>query len=192
VRLAADANVLLSAIIGGRARVVLTHPGVAEILTTAPTLAKVQEYLSHLAKKKRLSLDTVLLAAVSLPMMVLDRSAYASKITKATRRLGRRDPEDVELLALAIHAGVPVWSNDNDFEDAGIEWFTTAEILKELHRRRRECKRSDTHEIVRVKPRSARAAVDAITSRSRRFRSFRRPDDVRGRADRRSERSWAR
>jgi hypothetical protein len=27
---------------------------------------------------------------------------------------------------------VPVWSNDNDFEDAGVEWHTTAELLKML------------------------------------------------------------
>jgi hypothetical protein len=38
----------------------------------------------------------------------------------------------VELLALALHAGVPVWSNDDDFEDAGVEWYTTAELLRRL------------------------------------------------------------
>jgi len=27
---------------------------------------------------------------------------------------------------------VPVWSNDNDFEDAGVEWCTTAELLSKL------------------------------------------------------------
>jgi hypothetical protein len=27
---------------------------------------------------------------------------------------------------------MPVWSNDNDFEDAGVEWYTTAELLKKL------------------------------------------------------------
>jgi hypothetical protein len=25
-----------------------------------------------------------------------------------------------------------VWSNDNDFEDSGVEWYTTAELLKTL------------------------------------------------------------
>jgi predicted nucleic acid-binding protein len=136
VKLAADANVLLSAVVGGRARDVLTHPSVEEVLTTASTLAEVQEYLSYLARKKRLSLDTVLLAAASLPVSVVERPTCASKIAEATRRLGRRDPEDVELLALALHVGVPVWSNDNDFEDAGVEWYTTAELLKKLDRRR--------------------------------------------------------
>jgi predicted nucleic acid-binding protein len=132
VRLAADANVLLSAVVGGRARVILTHPGVEGVVTTASTIAEVQEYLSLLARKRRLPLDTVLLAAASLPVTVVERSAYAAKITAATKRLGSRDPDDVELLALALHARIPIWSNDKDFEDAGVDWFTTAQLLKKL------------------------------------------------------------
>jgi predicted nucleic acid-binding protein len=71
-------------------------------------------------------------AAATLPVTVVDPPAYASRIAEATRRLGGRDPDDVELLALALHHGVPVWSNDNDFEDAGVEWYTTAELLRRL------------------------------------------------------------
>jgi predicted nucleic acid-binding protein len=132
VRLVADANVLLSAIIGGRAGDVLAHPRVKEVLTTETTIEEIQEYLSSLARRKRLSLDTVLLAAASLPVTVVERGVYAARIPEATKRIGRRDADDIELLALALHAGIPVWSNDNDFEDAGVEWFTAAELLKEL------------------------------------------------------------
>ena len=136
MRLAADANVLLSAVVGGRARDVLTHAAVAEVLTTASTLGEVQEYLASLARKRRLALDTVLLAAASLPVTVVQRPAYAAKMAEAKRRLGRRDPDDVELLALALSAGVPVWSNVNDFEEADVEGYTTAELLKRLDRKR--------------------------------------------------------
>jgi predicted nucleic acid-binding protein len=132
VRLAADANVLLSAVVGGRAKAVLQHPGVEAVFTTASTLGEVQEYLSQLARKKRLSLDAVLLAAASLPVTIVEHAAYATKIAEATKRIGARDPDDVELLALALHAGIPVWSNDDDFEDAGVEWYTTAELLRDL------------------------------------------------------------
>jgi predicted nucleic acid-binding protein len=134
VRLVADANVLLSAVVGGRARDILEHPEVEEVLTTSATLAEVQEYLAHLARKKRLPLDAVLLAAASLPVTVVERTVYAASIAEAAKRLGRRDSDDVELLALALHIEVPVWSNDKDFEDAGVDWFTTAELLKELGR----------------------------------------------------------
>lgn len=134
MRLVADANVLLSAVIGGRARAVLQHPSIAEVFTPEATLAEVQEYASQLAAKKRLSQDMVLLAAASLPVSVVERATYEKSIPEAKRRIGRRDPDDVDVdvLALALHAGVPVWSNDNDFEDAGVEWFTTAALLAKL------------------------------------------------------------
>jgi hypothetical protein len=34
--------------------------------------------------------------------------------------------------ALAVTLNLPVWSNDNDFEDADVESHTTAELLKTL------------------------------------------------------------
>jgi predicted nucleic acid-binding protein len=132
VRLVADANVLLSALIGGRARVALTHPSVQTVYAAAATLAEVQEYVLALARKKRLPLDVLLLALAALPVIVVERADYERKVSEALRRLGRRDPDDVDVLALALHLGVPVWSNDDDFREAGVEWFTTATLLKRL------------------------------------------------------------
>ena len=132
MRLAADANVLLSAVLGGRARLVLDHPKVEEVVTTEATYSEVQEYAAHLAKNKRLSLDLVLLSVATLPVNVVARAVYAAGVPEAEKRIGHRDPDDVDLLALALHLGVPVWSNDNDFEDAGVEWYTTAGLLKKL------------------------------------------------------------
>lgn len=132
MRLVADANVLLSVVIGGRAKAVLKHPSVSEVLTAEVTLGEVQEYAAQLAIKKRMSVDAVLLAVATLPVHVIERGVYEDCIPEAKRRIGRRDPDDVEILALALHAGAPVWSNDNDFEDAGVEWFTTAKLLAKL------------------------------------------------------------
>ncbi len=136
MRLVADANVLLSAVLGGRARVVLEHPGVTEVFTAEVTLAEVQEYASGLAVKKRLSLDIVLMAVATLPVKVVQREVYEKSIPEARRRIGRRDPDDVELLALALHTRAPVWSNDNDFEGVGVDWLTTAELLARLGSKR--------------------------------------------------------
>lgn len=132
MKLAADANVLLSALIGGQAGRVLRHPAVEEILNTEVTLAEVQEYAGQLAQKRRLAVDVVLLAAATLPVTVIPRSSYASSMAEARKRIGRRDPDDVELFALAIQRGVPVWSNDSDFEGVGVEWYTTAAVLAVL------------------------------------------------------------
>jgi predicted nucleic acid-binding protein len=132
VRLVADANVLLSAVLDGGARAVLEHPQTTEVLTAEATLAEVQEYAAQLAVKKNLSLDIVLMSVATLPVNVVQREVYEKSIAEARRRIGRRDPDDVEILALALHAGIPLWSNDNDFKDVGIEWYTTAELLARL------------------------------------------------------------
>ena len=58
---------------------------------------------------------------------------YASFVNEAARRMAARDPDDVPLLALALALEVPVWSNDNDFEEGGVTWFTTAELLRLLN-----------------------------------------------------------
>lgn len=132
MRLAADANVLLSAVIGGRAKSLLNHPSITEIFAAQATLEEVQEYAAQLAVKKRLSLDVVLMAVASLPVTVIERATYEKSVAEAKRRIGRRDPDEVDVLALALHTGAAVWSNDNDFSEAGIEWFTTSELLKHL------------------------------------------------------------
>jgi predicted nucleic acid-binding protein len=38
----------------------------------------------------------------------------------------------VDLLALALQLDIPVWSNDSDFEGTGVEWYTTARLMKAL------------------------------------------------------------
>jgi predicted nucleic acid-binding protein len=136
VKLAADANVLLSALIGGQAVRVFRHAAIEGILTTEATLAEVQEYAPRLAQKKRLPVDIVLLAAATLPVVTISRSVYITSLPEARRRIDRRDPDDVEILALALHFHVPVWSNDNDFEDIGIAWYTTASLLAVLDPKR--------------------------------------------------------
>jgi len=132
VKLVADANVLLSAVLGGRAGVVLEHPNVTEVLAAENIIAEVQEYAPRLAVKKRLSLDLVLMTVATLPVKIVARDVYKASIAEAKRRIGGRDPDDVDTLALALHVGAAIWSNDNDFEDAGIERFTTAELLAKL------------------------------------------------------------
>ena len=132
MKLAADASVLLSAVLGGRAQLVLYSSKIQEILTADATIAEVQEYAVGLAKRKGLSLDVVLTAVATLPVTVVDAAVYKSSIAEARRRIGKRDPDDVEILALAIHFQIPIWSNDNDFTDAGVEWYTTARLLARL------------------------------------------------------------
>jgi predicted nucleic acid-binding protein len=61
------------------------------------------------AGKHRLSADLVLLAVATLPATVVDSSIYARAVSEARRRIGRRDPGDIDILALAHHFGLPIW-----------------------------------------------------------------------------------
>jgi predicted nucleic acid-binding protein len=79
-----------------------------------------------------LSLDTVLLAVAALPVTVVEEPIYSSALPQARQLIGRRDPDDVDLLALALHLRLPLWSNDNDFEKTGVQCYTTAELLQKL------------------------------------------------------------
>ena len=133
MRLAADANVLLAAVLGGRARLILECPQIEEVLTVERVIAEVQEYAVQLAREKDLAEDLVLLAVGALPVKIVARMEYKASIPEAEKRIAQRDPDDVELLALAIALGVPVWSNDKDFKGTGLEWLTTEVLLKRLN-----------------------------------------------------------
>ncbi len=110
----------------------LTHPKVEAIFTTELTLREVEEYVLVLARKRRLSLDALLLAVATLPVSILVRERYAGSLARARRLIGRRDPDDVDILALARHLKIPLWSNDNDFQKADVERYTTAQLLQTL------------------------------------------------------------
>lgn len=132
MKLVADANVLLSAVLGGRAKLVLTHPAVESIYTAESTFREVEEYAGVLAVKKRLPLDTLLLATATLPVLIVEQSVFLRSRHRAQRLIGRRDPDDVDVLALALHLKLPIWSNDNDFEGLDVTWYTTAQLLQKL------------------------------------------------------------
>jgi predicted nucleic acid-binding protein len=55
-----------------------------------------------------------------LPLRVYPARRYARAVLEARRRIEQRDPTDVDVLAFALHLGVSLWSNDRDFEDAGV------------------------------------------------------------------------
>ncbi|MFQ5893162.1 MAG: PIN domain-containing protein [Nitrospinota bacterium] len=130
-RLAADANVLLSAVVGRAALKVFTETTLP-VVTTALNIEEIEEYLPRMASKYGLELEVVQAQLALLPLEVYEEAGYSDLLEEARRRLESRDPDDVHLLALALKLGVPIWSNDRDFEEAGVEVYPTAELLKRL------------------------------------------------------------
>lgn len=131
-KLAADSNVLLSAIIGKSALKIFTSSNV-EVLTTIFNIEEVKEYIPHLAHKYHLPSNALLLQLNMLPLVQKGEQEYKNKIAEARTLLEHRDPDDVYLGALALHEKIPIWSNDRDFEDFPLGVFSTAQLLKLLN-----------------------------------------------------------
>lgn len=127
----ADANVLLSAVVGRAALRVVTEHGVT-VHVTRFNAAEVEEYLPRLALKYGLSEDLAQLQWRLLPLRFHELGTYSDRFPAAERALADHDPEDAHALALAWALELPLWSNDRDYEDQEVDRFTTAGLLRAL------------------------------------------------------------
>jgi len=127
-RVAADSNVLLSALVGMASLEVLTHPEI-EVVTTHFNLDEVEEYIPKLAAKYHQDEESLLLQLKMLPVLSFSQPYYESHMSHAQKYLKDRDPDDMHLAALALKEKIPVWSNDKDFEVLPISVYTTAQFL---------------------------------------------------------------
>lgn len=127
----ADANVLLSAVVGKAALRVLTEHRVT-VHATAFNAGEVEEYIPSLSAKYGLPEGLVRLQWRLLPVVLHAEAEYAGRLSEAVERLKARDPEDAHALALAWTLGLPLWSNDRDFEGQEVKRYTTARMLRAL------------------------------------------------------------
>jgi predicted nucleic acid-binding protein len=127
----ADANVLLSAVIGKAAQRIFLEPALA-VHASEFNAAEVREYLPAMARKYALPENLVLLRWRLLPLVVHPTSAYARHYKKALADLRDRDPEDAHALALARMLQYPLWSNDRHLARFEIPCYTTARLLRIL------------------------------------------------------------
>lgn len=130
-RLAADSNVLLSAVIGKAALKVFTQLDL-EILTTEFNIEEIKEYIPHLAAKYALEESKLRIQLNLLPLVRKDEDFYKSAFWEARKHLATRDPDDVHLGALALKERIPIWSNDKDLKVLPLPVYSTAQLLKLL------------------------------------------------------------
>ena len=131
--IAADSNGLLSAIAGRAARKVFEVEPPIEVVTTEVTIAEVEEYLPEFAERYGLDLNDLMAALTVLPVRRYSETEYIAHLDEARKYLFHRDPDDVHLAALALKLGIPIWSNDDDFQELpATPICTTAALLKAL------------------------------------------------------------
>jgi predicted nucleic acid-binding protein len=127
----ADANVLLSAIVGKSALRVFTEFAI-QVHATRFNADEVSEYLPEMAAKYRLPVHLVQLQWKLLPVRLHREEDYKPYLSEAVSELKDRDPEDAHVLALAKSQGLPMWSNDRDLAKVTVECLTTAKLLRIL------------------------------------------------------------
>jgi predicted nucleic acid-binding protein len=127
----ADANVLLSAVIGKAALRVFTEYGVT-VHATEFNADEVEEYLPGMSAKYGLPEDLVWLQWRMLAIVLHSEAEYARRLPAAIESFRGRDPEDAHALALAWTLGLPLWSNDRDFEGQDVQRYPTAALLRAL------------------------------------------------------------
>ena len=125
----ADANVLLSALIGGRARLVLASANGPRCFAPEAIAVEIAEHLPELAAKRQLDLTLLFAGLRSAPVQWRATGANQRFEEEALKRIAARDPDDWPVVALALAMDLPIWSQDKDFAGSGVRVYTTGELL---------------------------------------------------------------
>jgi predicted nucleic acid-binding protein len=102
----------MSALLGGSARRILYDRRYRFIIPERTTW-EVKRYLPFLAAKSRVSEADVLQAFEQMPLDAVGDRFYLHRLPDA-HRLGLRDPNDADVVALALERGALIWSHDKD------------------------------------------------------------------------------
>ena len=132
----ADANVLLSAVVGKAALRVLSDFHVV-VHVARFNADEVAEYLPLMASKYKLQVELVEMQWKLLPLRIHPLPDYQAHMSQAIEDLTNRDPEDAHALALARSLELPIWSNDRDFQSVKVDCYSTARLLRALSGKRK-------------------------------------------------------
>lgn len=103
-----------------------------EFAVAEHTIREVREFIPELAHELGEEPDQLGLVLALLPLSPYPRQFYEEYLEEAKRRIAHRDPDDVDVLALTLKLGCPLWSNDADFDEAKVTRYTTAQLLSQL------------------------------------------------------------
>ena len=128
-KLVVDANPILSALLGGKAKRLFFEAGITEFAIAGSVLEEVRAYVPKMAQKLSVDQEFLFYALELLPLMVCAPKIYRRSLQKAKIQIAYRDPRDVDILALALTLERPLWTNDKDFENTTVQVLTTTELL---------------------------------------------------------------
>ncbi|MBV9033459.1 MAG: nucleotide-binding protein [Acidobacteriaceae bacterium] len=129
--LALDANILIRAVLGKRAREILTaYAGLVPFFVTNTVAQeawlRLPEILANRQKDPQLAIEV--LEQVLEQIDIVEPAFYKGSEDDAKRRLMKRDVKDWPTAALALTLGCPIWTEDADFFGTGIATWTTDRV----------------------------------------------------------------
>lgn len=119
-------------LIGGRARLVIASTHGPRCVAADTVGVEIARHIPRLATKRRLDPALLFAALQAMPVEWIPETDYDEARDDAKRRIAARDPDDWPTVALALKLDPPVWSQDKDLATAGLEVFTTGELLDAL------------------------------------------------------------
>jgi len=111
---------------------VIASPHGPHCVATEAVAVEIARHIPRLAAKRRLDSALLFAALQVLPVEWKPAADYDDQREQAEQRIAARDPDDWPTVALALTLGLPVWSQDKDLTDAGVDVVTTGELLDAL------------------------------------------------------------
>lgn len=140
--LVVNANILIGAVLGQHIVGVLeqlTHE--VQLFTPATSFNDALEHLPKILRRRGeqqglnsekieegVSLALERLETLRAVVEIVEETTYARFRERAVKRLPR-DPENWDLVALALTFDAPIWTKDKDFIGSGIATWTTQTVL---------------------------------------------------------------
>jgi predicted nucleic acid-binding protein len=135
--LVVDANILIRAVLGNKARALIEKYGEdASFFVPEPVYLEAEEHLAALMVKRGgdPGKALALLRAMRDLVDLVGAEVYGGFEMEARERLGARDPEDWPVLAAALAIGCPIWTEDTDFFGCGVATWSSGRVEMFLKR----------------------------------------------------------
>jgi predicted nucleic acid-binding protein len=129
-----DANVLMRAVLGKRARqLIIEHAGHVAFYTPQIAYDDARRHLPTVFTKRGWNAEQLAAALTVLDSLepvvhAVEEDFYAARRSAALARIEQRDPDDWPFLAVALLLDCPVWTEDNDFFGTGVPIWTTDRV----------------------------------------------------------------
>lgn len=133
-RLVLDANILIRAVLGPRARgIIIDNADRAAFFAPEVAYRDARKYLPGLLSKRSVHPEAgaqalAVLDAFEGIVLAVAQETYEVARVEAEARLAGRDLDDWPILATAMVLDCPIWTEDKDFFGTGVPTWTTDRV----------------------------------------------------------------